>query len=130
MTSTIHLTNNMDLIIYFFGLSTMWIFMYKIQWLLETKPFIINLSYDLMLFVISVLLLNNEIANPKMVVVLKMPLLSSLIFFILNQIFKRIYKRNPKNTAWSFNNQPTQDVVFSLLFWFLGVGLPIYIFKI
>lgn len=119
----------MDFIFITFGLSTLFLFMHKIQWLFAPKPFIINLIYDLILFILSVIMLNNDIGNPKLVVALKMPLLSSLIFFALYQIFKRVYKRDPENTAWSATKKPIQDVVFSILFLLLGVGGPFFIFK-
>lgn len=113
---------------YFFltiGLTTAILFMFKIEWLLDLKPFLINLGYDLILFLLSLIMSSNN--APKTVSALKMPLISSLIFFILSRAFRYTYMRNPENTFWLFRNKPIQDVVFTLLFWFLGIGLPFFI---
>jgi hypothetical protein len=59
---------------------------------------------------------------------LKMPLISSLVFFILSYGFQIKYKRTPQNSFWFFIKVPIQDTIFTLLFWLLGVGLPFLIF--
>ncbi len=120
----------MDFIFVLIGLSTVWLFMFKIEWLFNPKSFVINIVYDIFLFGISFLLLQYQIGNPKLVLALKMPLLASLVFYILYKGFKKIYKRNPENTFWTFTGKPTQDVIFTLLFWFLGGGLPFILMKI
>jgi len=117
----------MDFIFIALGLSTMWLFMFRIEWLFNNKYFLINIFYNIILFCGSLLMIKYQIGNPKMVVALKMPLISSLVFFLLYIIFQKIYKRNPENTFWTFTKKPVQDVIFTLLFWFLGVGLPVYI---
>lgn len=117
----------MDFIFIALGLSTMWLFMFRIEWLFNYKYFLINIFYNIVLFCGSLLMLNYQLGNPKMVVALKMPLISSLVFFLLYITFQKIYKRNPENTFWTFTKKPVQDVIFTLLFWFLGVGLPVYI---
>jgi len=117
----------MDFIFIILGLSTIWLFMFKIKWLFNRKYFIINIIYNIVLFSISLLLINYHLVNPKMVVALKMPLISSIVFFILYISFKNIYKRNPENTFWVSTRKPIQDVIFTLMFWFFGLGLPILI---
>lgn len=116
---------DMDYLFLTIGLTTAILFMFKIEWLLDLKPFLINLGYDLILFLISCLMSNRN--APKTLSALKMPLISSLIFFILCLAFRHIYLRNPENTFWVFRNKPVQDVIFTLLFWFLGIGLPFLI---
>ena len=117
----------MDFIIVLIGLSTVIIFMYNRSWLFVTKNILLYLGYTLVLFGVSSLFLNFNIGNAKTIPSLKMPLLSLIIFWILNSIFKLLYKRNPQNTFWSFVKMPIQDVVFSMLFLFLGVGLPFFL---
>ncbi|SFO39987.1 hypothetical protein SAMN05421741_1515 [Paenimyroides ummariense] len=117
----------MDFIFIALGLSTMLLFMFKIEWLFNYKYFLINIFYNIVLFCGSLLMIKYQLGNPKMVVALKMPLISSIVFFLLYILFQKIYKRNPENTFWTFTKKPVQDVIFTLLFWFLGVGLPIYI---
>ena len=105
----------------------MWLFMYKIEWLFGFgTSFLVVLIYSIMLFGLSFLLLENY-GNPKMVVFLRMPIISFAIFKMFHIIFKLIYKRNPENTAWVFKKKPIQDVLFSILFWLLGVGLPFFL---
>lgn len=64
-----------------------------------------------------------------MVAALKMPLISFAIFKILHFSFKYLYERNPENTSWTYNKAPNkapvQDVMFSILFWLLGVGMVV-----
>lgn len=118
----------MDFVLILIGLSIMWLFMYKIEWLFGFGvSFLVVLIYSNMLFGLSFLLLEINYGNPNMVVFLRMPLISFAIFKMLYIIFKLIYKRNPENTAWVFTKKPIQDVLFSMLFWFLGVGLPFFL---
>lgn len=115
----------MDFILILIGLSIAWLFMYKIEWLLGCGiPFWTVLIYCILLLGLSFLLLELDYSNPKMVVFLRMPLISFVVFKILQITFKRKYKRNPENTAWVFRKKPVQDVLFSILFWLLGVVLP------
>jgi len=119
----------MEFILVLIGLSTVWLFMFKIEWLFNPKSFMVNIIYDIILFIISFLIFQYQIGNPKIIAALRMPLLSSAVFFILYWSFKKIYKRNPENTFWTFVAKPVQDVIFTILFWFLGVGLPFILIK-
>lgn len=115
----------MDFVLIFIGLSIAALFLFKIEWLFGFGiSFWIILTYSVLLFGLSFLLLELNYANPKMVVALKMPIISFAIFKMLHIIFKFIYKRNPENTMWALEKKPIQDVLFSILFWLLGVGLP------
>lgn len=128
MVFIIILIRTMDFIIIMIGASIMWLFMYKIEWLFGFGiPFRAVLVYSIFLFMLSFLLLELNMSNPKIVVTLRMPIISFAIFKILHIVFLRVYKRNPENTFWVFEKKPVQDVVFTLLFWFLGVGLPLFL---
>lgn len=117
----------MGLIFVLFGLSTMWLFMFRIEWLLNFHSFLLNLIYDVFLFGIAFLLIDYSFFDEKYLVALKMPLVSSIMFFVMLQMFKRVKGRNPENTFWTFSRKPLSDVIFTILFWFLGVGLPFFI---
>jgi len=118
----------MDFVLILIGLSIVWLFMYKIEWLFGFGvSFSIVLIYSILLFGLSFLLLEINYSNPKMVVLLRMPIISLTVFKIFHIIFKLIYKRNPENTVWAFKKKPIQDILFSLLFWFFGVGLPFFL---
>lgn len=119
----------MDFIFVLIGLSTVWLFMFKIEWLFLPKTFAVNVIYNILLFGISFFLVQYQFSNPKFLLLLRMPLFSSFVFFILYVGFKKIYQRNPENTFWTFTGKPIQDVIFTLLFWFLGGGLPFILIK-
>lgn len=114
---------DMGFIFIIIGLSTMWLFMFKIEWLFDSKSFRINILYNVCLFLLYFLFDYYEIGNPKYIIALRIPLMSSIVFLIFYQIFKSIYHRNPENTAWAMTGKPMEDVVFSILFWVFGVGL-------
>lgn len=120
----------MDIIFLIIGLSTVWIFMFKIEWLLRPKTFAINIIYDILLFGISFLLIKYPLSKPQFVLLLRMPMFSSIMFYILYKGFKSIYQRDPENTFWVFTSKSIQDVIFTLLFWFLGGGLPLVLVSI
>lgn len=100
--------------------------MFKISWLYNFgKTFWCILIYCLLLYYLSIILLRLEYFNYFMVAALKMPLISFAIFKILHFSFKYLYGRNPENTSWTYNKAPVQDVMFSILFWLLGVGMVV-----
>ena len=71
--------------------------------------------------------LTSSKQNPLHNLGLRMPIISYAIFKMFHLIFKTIYMRNPENTAWVFEKKPIQDILFSILFWFFGVGLPFFL---
>lgn len=107
------------------GMSTILIFMFKIEWLFNMKSFLINLAYGVVLFLVALILIKEGIGDQRFVPALKVPLLSSVVFRLLYFGFIKIYKRNPENTFWVFERKPIEDIVFTGLFWLLGAGLPI-----
>lgn len=126
MIYIINLIKMMNLFILFIGLSTMWIFMFKISWLFSYgKAFGYILIYSLLLYSLSFILLRLEFLNHLMIAILKLPLISFAIFKLLHFSFKSMYGRDPENTAWSYEKKSIKDIMFSILFWFLGLGIPI-----
>lgn len=118
----------MDFIFVLIGLSIAWLFMYKIKWLFGFGvSFWVIFIYTILLFGLSFLMIEVSYGNPKMVVFLRMPIVSFVIFRVFYLLFKKFYKRDPENTAWVFQKKSIQDVIFSILFWLLGVGLPFFL---
>jgi len=118
----------MDFAFILLGLSIMWLFMFKVEWLCDNgMSFWVILIYCMLLFSLSIFLLDGEYANPKMVKALKMPLISFVVFRCLFFVFRKKNNRNPENTFWVFSRKPIQDIVFTILFWLLGVGFPFFI---
>lgn len=106
------------------GLSTMWLFMYKMEWLFfKHKYFWIYFLYCMLLFFLTFVLdIDSKLFNT-----LKMPLISLIVFEVIVFSFESIYKRKPENTFWSFRKKPIPDIIFSILFWLLGIGLPFFL---
>lgn len=118
----------MEFVIILLGLSMMWLFMFKIEWLFDNGISFWNiLIYNVLLFILSYVLLKWGYGDAKMIKGLKMPLYSFVVFRVLYFVFKKKYKRNPENTFWTFQKKPIQDIAFTLLYWFLGVGMPFLI---
>jgi hypothetical protein len=118
----------MGLIFILIGLNVQILFMFKEDWLYGKKSMFLICSLNMCLFVVGLILQNNETIYPKTLAALKMPFFSALIFYVLHQSFKKMYKRNPENTFLVFSKKPMVDVIFSILFWIIGTGLPVFIF--
>lgn len=114
----------MDFIFILVGINILLIFLYKREWLFETKPFCILLGINLILFILGYALINNFIGDPKFVAALKMPLISQLIFKVMGWCFYTIYNRNPVDTFWSMDKKLMKDGLFNFCFWVLGGFLP------
>jgi hypothetical protein len=115
----------MNIIFILIGMSTIWLFMYKIEWLFQYKTLAINIAYNIILIGVSFLPVHSLFDNPIHISLLRVPLFSSIVFIVLYLAFKAIYRRNPHNTFWTFSRVPIQDVAYSVLFWLLGGGLPL-----
>jgi len=110
------------------GLSVAWLFMFKIEWLCKGGiVFWILLLYCIILFCLSFYMLNLDYDNLKMTKALKMPLISLMVFKVMYYIFILKYKKEPENTFGVFQSKAIQDVLFSILFWILGVGMPFFL---
>lgn len=111
----------MDFTFVLLGLSIMWLFMFKTEWLFKNGiVFFGILTYSILLYGLSFVLLKGDYGNPKMINALKMPLMSFVVFRGLYYAFRKKYKKEPENTFWVFQKKPIQDVLFFnsvLAFW-------------
>lgn len=101
------------------------IFIFRRDILYKKTSFIIVLAFSLLLFCLSYAFQALPLGNPKLVVLLKVPLLSLAIFFVMRRIFYRMYKKNPEDTFWFMDVSLMKDGIFNFLFWFLGMFIPI-----
>lgn len=116
----------MEVVFVLFGLSIGFLFMYKIEELIDNGTrFLLILFYTLILFGLSFLFLKFEIGKQNMVLLLRMPILSLGIFKLFQFIFEALLKRSPENTFWEFTSKPVSDILFTMIFWVFGVGLPV-----
>ncbi len=114
----------MDFIYIILGMNTLIVFMYKRDWLLSRKPFTITLTVNFLLLILGYLLQYYSVGNPKMVVALKMPVLSQLLFIGLVTIFRKIYNRDPVDTFWTMDVSLMKDGIFNFFFWVVAIILP------
>lgn len=122
------ISNYMNIIFVFLGMSTLLVFLYKREWLLGRRPFLILLVLNVILFILGYILENG--VDFKLSVALKMGLLSQLIFTALVTLFRRIYKRDPVDTFWTMDVSLMKDGIFNFVFWVLGGVIPaLIVFK-
>lgn len=120
----------MDFIFILLGLSTLFIFLYKREWLIEKKSYLIILWINLVLFFVGYFLEYVVNIHSKTVVALKMGLLSQLIFLALINLYRKLYGKNPVDTFWSMDSKLLKDGLFNFLFWIIGGIIPaIIVFK-
>ncbi len=105
-------------------MNTLIVFMYKRDWLLSRKPFTILLAVNFLLLILGYLLQYYSVGNPKMVVALKMPVLSQLLFIGLVTIFRKIYNRDPVDTFWTMDVSLMKDGILNFFFWVVAIILP------
>ncbi len=111
-------------------MNTLAVFLFKREWLLKKHSFTILLVFNLILFALYHVLESYAIGDQKMIVALKMPVLSQLVFICLLTIFQKIYKRDPVDTFWSTDIRLMNDGIFNFFFWVVGIILPaILVFK-
>jgi hypothetical protein len=116
----------MEFSIIIIALNVGFVFMFKIDWLQNSKSYVILMILNLVLFFLSYYFEYHSFEFKA----LKIPLISQLIFLILNTIFSVLLNRKPVNTFWHFSKMKIEDVIFSLLFWIFGIGGPFIITKI
>lgn len=102
------------------------IFCIKIEMLFDLKTIGIILIFNIVLFGIATHVSYGQVGVPKPIEALKMPLVSTVIFILLETLFRNIYHRHPENTLWS-SGQP-KDTLFCIIFWILGCGAPFFMF--
>lgn len=114
----------MDFIFILLGINTLFIFLYKREWLLQKQPFIIVMACNLTLFMLGYVLPYYSIVISEFVVALKMPLLSQLLFLSLAFLFRKIYDKDAVDTFWVNDLRLMKDGVFNFIFWVTGIMLP------
>lgn len=117
----------MEFLIAVLGLFVQFIFLFKRELLFDKKSFTLILIAGVALFVLSYILMSNNVGNPNVVRLLTVPIMSAGVFYALNWVFFKIYNRNPEDTFWSMNWSQMRDGIFNFLFWFLGIMLPVVV---
>lgn len=116
----------MNIIFVLLATCILFVFMFKRNFLYETKPFIIILSVSFILFLIYVLLKSNGIEY-KNYQAFAIPLMQLIIFFMLSKIYKYIFGKNPEDTFWTMDKKLMKDGIFNFLFWVLAISIPVIV---
>lgn len=77
----------MDFALVLIGINIHLIFLFKREWLFDKKIFRGILLANVVLFILSHMLQLSDIGNPKFTLVLKVPLLSQLIFWAMRGLY-------------------------------------------
>jgi hypothetical protein len=107
----------MNIICIILGLNIFVTFLFKREWLLQWRPFIILLAINTALFVTAGLLQNNAVGNPNLVAALKIPAPQQLLFISLLLIYRAIFNRNPQDTWHTMDWKLMKDGIFNFIFW-------------
>lgn len=116
----------MDIFLVAISMSVHAIFIWRRKLLFEKKTFIMLLVLSAIVFFLSYALLQANIGNPKMVVLIRVPLLALIVFFLMKTVYFKIYDKNPVDTFWSMDIKLMKDGIFNFLFWVIGLLLPIF----
>lgn len=120
----------MDFICVLVGTNLLAFYLFKYEWLFSKKPFNIILFLNFLLLVVGYALQHYLIGNQKFVIALKMPFISQLLFISFVTIFRKVYKRDPKETFWSMDWNLIKDGLFNFVLWLACLILPaILVFK-
>lgn len=117
-----YLIKEMNIILTSLGLSTTIVFLFRREFLTQRKEAFVFLLYTSILFTIGIGLDDN---TNKYINFLKIPFPSLLIFYCLVFLFYIYYKRFPNDTSYSTSKKPVQDVIFNIVYWFLGIFIPV-----
>ena len=110
----------MDFIFIILGMSTMLLFLFKRDWLMNKNASILLLVWNIFLFCGGYSLQFYRIGNPEIVIALKISLLCQIIFFVLVFSFRKLYGKNPEDTFWTMDISLLKDGIFNFLFWVIA----------
>jgi uncharacterized membrane protein YfcA len=117
----------MDILLVAISMSIHAAFIWRRKLLFEKKSFVILLALSTLFFFLSYVLLQANAGNPKMVVLIRVPLLALIVFVVMKSVYFKIYDKNPVDTFWTMDIKLMKDGIFNFLFWVIGLLLPIFL---
>ena len=114
----------MKFVFVFLGMTSLIVFLYKREWLLNKKKAFLLLGWNSLLFISSFLFSYLELGDPKYVVAMKMSLIAQLMFLLMAFLFKKLIGRTPKDTFWGSDASLMADGIFNFIFWVAAIVLP------
>jgi hypothetical protein len=106
------------------GFNIHMIFLFKREWLFTKRIFSILLFLNIGLFILGYVLQALKTGEPNYVIVLKAPLLSQCIFWLMKVGYYKMFNTNPQDSFWSMDIKLMKDGIFNSLFWIIGLILP------
>ncbi|MBN2748997.1 MAG: hypothetical protein JXR57_05835 [Bacteroidales bacterium] len=107
------------------GLSIVIIFLFKRDLLIDYNSSRIILVICIILFILGYILDTLAKQEKNFVIALKIPLLCLLIFWGFLWAFKKLFNRIPVDTFWTKERNVWKDAVFNILFWIIGIIVPV-----
>jgi hypothetical protein len=108
------------------------IFLFNRDLLIKKQSFYIIFIFCILLLIISFVIKDSLIKTmPSLDIksVLRVPLISLILFRLLTWIFYKIFNRYPQDTYW-INESLWFDTLFNILFWITGILIPvIFVFR-
>ena len=101
--------------------------MFKREILFDRFGFIVVFVISIGLFVLGSLLQTSHVGNPNLVVLLKMPIFTSLVFLGLKVLYFRLFNEHAVDTFWSMDMNLMKDGIFNFLFFFFSIIIPVLI---
>jgi hypothetical protein len=98
------------------GLNVLLVFSFKRAWLLNTRPYLLLLAFNIALFIAGFLLPRYDIGDPKLVVMLKVPLIYQLVFWVMLTIFRLLFHKDPAETFWTSDRKLLKDGIFNFIY--------------
>jgi Ca2+/Na+ antiporter len=113
----------MNIIFIIIGMNVSIIFLFDKRILDNKKYFNIILAFNALLFLITSLLLLNNVASNTAIRSLFFPLISQLIYYYMSKWYFMKYDRNSDDTFWTMNRELYVDGWFNAVFWIISILL-------
>lgn len=113
----------MNIIFIIISLNVLIVFLFDKRILDSKKYFKVLLVINIMLFLITAILLWNNIASHTAIRFLFIPLISQLVYYFMNKWFFMKFGRNSGDTYWTMDRSLYTDGWFNAIFIFISIVL-------
>jgi hypothetical protein len=117
----------MDFFFVLIGISIQGIFIIRRELLYEKKSSYTLLIVSLLFFILSYVLIQIHFGKPGIIVLLRVPMLTMLIFYLMKIGYFKLYQTDAKDTFWSMDVKLMKDGIFNFLFGVVGLLVSIFL---
>lgn len=110
-------THQADFIWIMAGMSVMWIYLLRPDWLADRSSYRIIVAFSIVLFLLAVTLGLSDFRFRYPTQTLYTPLFSAILHKALRLVFLRKLKREPIDTFFNWNPGLFWDRLFAMVFW-------------